>query len=53
MKLLVKFKYIALFALLFVNVISCTDDNNGCETETVCFGSGNCVERPKPGTCFN
>ncbi len=52
LKLAVKLKYV-LFLVLMSNFTACTnDDEAGCETETVCFGDGNCIERPVPGTCF-
>ncbi len=42
-----------MFSIVILSAISCTvDDDEGCETETVCFGDGDCVERPIPGTCF-
>ncbi|MFT5147199.1 MAG: hypothetical protein ACI8RP_001845 [Urechidicola sp.] len=31
-------------------IISCTPEEE-CETETVCYGNGNCIEKPK-GNCF-
>lgn len=46
-----KIKYVVL-CVAVLNLVSCTDENDGCETETVCYGSGNCVEKPIPGTCF-
>jgi len=44
-------KYI-LFVGTILMTISCTEKNE-CETETVCYGDGNCIEKPIPGTCFN
>jgi hypothetical protein len=42
-----------ILSIIILSTISCTvDDDEGCETETVCFGDGDCVERPIPGTCF-
>ena len=46
-----KLKYLVLSIIIFT-AISCTADETGCETETVCFGEGNCVEKPIEGTCF-
>ena len=51
LKLSNKLKYIIL-SIIILNVTSCTGDDEGCETETVCFGEGNCIEKPIPGTCF-
>ena len=52
MKSLVKLKHIAILAMIILNFISCTKEEGGCETETVCYGAGNCIEKPIPGTCF-
>ncbi len=41
-----------LFLVLLVGFASCTPEDN-CETETVCYGEGNCIEKPIPGSCFN
>jgi hypothetical protein len=38
--------------ILMSNIAACTATESGCETETICFGDNNCVERPIPGTCF-
>ncbi len=51
LKLLNRLKYIIL-SVIILNVISCTPEDGECETETVCYGNGNCVEKPIPGTCF-
>lgn len=52
MKTLVKLKHIILLASIALSLTSCTDEDGGCETETVCFGEGNCIEKPIEGTCF-
>ena len=31
-------------------IASCTPEEE-CETETVCYGNGNCIEKPT-GNCF-
>lgn len=48
------FKKVILFFVLFSSLalLSCEAEEEGCELETVCFGEGNCIERPIPGTCF-
>ncbi len=51
MKLTLKLKHLLILTSLII--MSCTKNEEGCETETVCFGEGNCIERPIPGTCFN
>ena len=43
-------KYL-LLTFVLCTVFACTEEEE-CETETVCFGAGNCVERPT-GNCFN
>ncbi|WNH09584.1 hypothetical protein [Thalassobellus suaedae] len=52
MKTLAKLKHIIILAIIALSFISCTKQEGGCETETVCFGDGNCIEKPIPGTCF-
>lgn len=48
-----KFKLVILLCVVVLSLSCENDSEEGCETETVCFGQGNCVERPIPGTCFN
>jgi len=44
-------KYLLMFIFAFA-FCSCSQDDGPC-TETVCFGDGNCVERPVTGSdCF-
>lgn len=50
--LLNKLKFVVLLSFV-LSVVSCTNEDQGCETETVCFGDGNCIEKPIPGTCFD
>jgi hypothetical protein len=45
-------KHIILAVTISFFFSSCTKEEGGCETETVCFGAGNCIERPIPGSCF-
>lgn len=55
MKSIKSIKASILFAILLLTTLcltSCGEEDKGCETETVCFGDNNCVERPIPGTCF-
>ncbi len=52
MKKIIRLKHIILLVIIVLNFISCTKDEGGCETETVCDGAGNCIEKPIPGTCF-
>ncbi|TDY63939.1 hypothetical protein DFQ06_0836 [Algibacter lectus] len=45
-------KRIILVATISLSFTSCTEEEGGCETETVCFGAGNCIEKPIAGSCF-
>ncbi|WP_159020520.1 hypothetical protein [Algibacter sp. L3A6] len=45
-------KHVLLAAIISLSFTSCTEDEGGCETETVCFGAGNCIERPIAGSSF-
>lgn len=49
---LLNLKYV-LFLSVIITLISCTPEETECETEIVCYGDGNCIEKPIPGTCFN
>lgn len=51
MNLLEKLKCVIL-SLMLLSTVSCETEEEGCQTETVCFGEGNCIEKPIPGTCF-
>ena len=45
--------YALLLGVAFI-MISCTEEEEEeeeCETETVCYGSGNCIEKPSEN-CF-
>jgi hypothetical protein len=44
-------EYLLIFAFIFA-IKSCTPEESECQTETVCYGSGNCIEKPIPGTCL-
>ena len=50
-----KLTYVHYVLLLSFAIISfsCTPEESECETETVCYGDGNCIEKPIPGTCLN
>jgi len=49
---LYRLKYVLLLCFV-ITTISCTPEEPTCQTETVCYGEGNCIEKPIPGTCFN
>lgn len=51
LKPLYKLKYI-IVSVITLNAISCATEEEGCETETICYGEGNCIEKPIHGTCF-
>jgi hypothetical protein len=51
--LLHKFRLLVLLLVATFSLSCENDSEEGCETETVCFGQGNCIERPIEGTCFN
>ena len=41
------------FLILVIFTLSCTEtEDNECETETICFGDGSCIEQPT-GDCFD
>lgn len=49
--LLITLKY-TFVVILFLNLLCCEEQNVECETETVCYGAGNCIEKPISGSCF-
>lgn len=52
MKLLKNITVVLAITITMFCLSSCEKEDGGCETETVCFGEGNCVEKPIPGTCI-
>jgi hypothetical protein len=49
-----KLKYLKfIFVLCFILTgTSCTPEENECETKTVCYEGGSCIETPVPGNCY-
>lgn len=50
-----KLKYfgqIFILTIALTSGISCTPEENECETKTVCYEGGGCIETPVPGNCY-
>lgn len=44
-------KYIFILSFILIGT-SCTPEENECETKTVCYEGGGCIETPVPGSCY-